>query len=432
MSEGVSKGVSKGVSEAGPTTPTPAVGEPPFEVPSHRPLAGVLVADLSRYLPGPLVTRLLGDLGARVIKIEEPTVGDPSRQAPPLVDGRSSLSALLLAGHRSVALDLRRENARRVLDELLEEADVMVESYRPGVLGRWGMAPLTLRERHPRLVICSVSGWGQRGPHAHRAGHDLGYQAVAGSLAGGQGMPAVQVADVVGAWSAALAVTAALFRRRKGGEGCWIDQALVDAAGHANATAWAVEAEGGKAVGEPLPLTGALPCYDLYETSDGGQVAMAALEPKFWQRFCQAVERKDLVRRQFSNDPAVRREVAELMASRSRGEWAALFAEHDVPAEPVLSAAEALVHPQVEARGMFSKGPDKLRRMAYPALIDGERPRSEDQALPGLGAHTAELVEALELDEMLESRSRRRGIGRRFSLRAWAAVKMTAWLTRRQ
>lgn len=409
-----------------------ADGETTQGPPAHRPLEGVLVADLSRYLPGPLVTRLLADLGARVIKIEEPTVGDPSRQAPPLVGKRSSLSALLLGGHRSVALDLRREEARRVLEELLEEADVMVETFRPGVLGRWGMAPPALRQRHPRLVICSVSGWGQKGPHAHRAGHDLGYQAVAGSLAGGRGMPATQVADVVGAWSAALAIAAALFRRRKGGEGCWIDQALLDAAGHANITAWAAEAGGEKDVGEPLPLTGALPCYDLYPTSDGGQVAMAALEPRFWQRFCEAVGRKDLVRRQFSSDPAVRREVAELMASRSRGEWASVFAEHDLPAEPVLSAAEARVHPQVEARGMFSKAADDLRRLAYPALIDGERPQSVDQDVPTLGAHTDELVEALELEDLMESRKRRRGIGRRFSLRAWAAVKITDWLSKRR
>ena len=425
--------------EAGVPGPETDGAEPPIEdprataFPAHRPLEGVLVVDLSRYLPGPMVGRLLADLGARVVKIEEPTVGDPSRQAPPLVGGRSSLSALLLAGHQSVALDLRKPGAQEVLGELLEEADVLVESYRPGVLAKWGFAPAELRRRHPGLVICSVTGWGQKGPHAHRAGHDLGYQAVAGSLAGGQGMPAVQVADMVGGWSGALAVTAALHRRQQTGDGCWIDQALLDAAGHANVTAWAAEADGGKAVGESLPLTGALPCYDLYETAEGGQVALAALEPRFWQKFCSAVGRRDLIPRQFSSQPEIRAQVAELMASKTRGEWATLFAEHDIPAEPVLSAAEARVHPQVEARNLLTKGPDKLLRLAYPALLDGERPRTEHPELADLGADTDDLVEGLGLAGVLVGRRRKRsGVGRRFSLRAWAVGRLADWLARRR
>lgn len=385
------------------------------------PLDGVVVVDLSRLLPGPLITRILGDLGARVIKVEEPSAGDPVRQAPPVRDGRSSLAALLISGHESIALDLRKEAARRAFERLLSQADVLVESFRPGVLARAGLDPRELRRRFPRLVICSLTGWGQDGPHAGRAGHDLGYQAIAGSLAASRGMPAVPLADVVGAWSAAAAVIAALLRRGRNGEGAWIDQALLDAAGHAAITAWAAEADGAKAVGEPLPLTGALPCYDLYRTRDDGLLALAPLEPKFWRRFCNAVGRKDLILRQLSRDPETRREVAAIVASKTRGEWAGFLAEHDVPGEPVLSAAEALAHPQVRHRDLLRPGAgDDLPRLGFPALFDGFRPRAAD-AFPGLGEHTEELVEELDLASDLTPRQRRAGgIGRRrLSVRRW-------------
>ena len=285
------------------------------EAPAHRPLDGLLVVDLSRYLPGPLVGRLLGDLGARVIKVEEPKLGDPSRQAPPFVDSRSSLATLLLAGHESLALDFKKPLARELLEELLMSADVLVESFRPGTLAKVGLGADELRDLYPTLVICSVTGWGQDGDYAWRAGHDLGYQAVAGTLAAGGGMPAVQVADVVGGWSAALAVVSALHRRGRTGHGCVIDQALLDAAGHAGITAWAAEADGAKKVAQPLMLTGAIPCYDLYRTKDDGSLALAALEPKFWRRFCLALERKDLVRGHLAADPSVRRQIAEVVAS---------------------------------------------------------------------------------------------------------------------
>jgi len=386
----------------------------------HRPLAGVRVVDLSRHLPGPLLTRILADLGARVVKVEEPKLGDPVRHAPPSVAGRGSLATLLLAGHESLALDLKKEPARRVLLELLASADVLVESFRPGTLERVGLAPAELRGRFPELVICSVSGWGQTGPHAERAGHDLTYQAVAGTLAGGRGVPAVQVADVVGAWSGATAVLAALHRRERGGGGCWIDQALLDAAGHAGVTAWAAEAGGAKEVGEPLPLTGALPCYDLYPTRDDGLVAVAALEPKFWRRFCAAVGRKELALRQFAGDPETRRQVAELTRSKTRAEWAKLFAEHDLPGEPVLAAAEALAHPQVRDRGLIEPGDDRLPRLGYPALFDDVRPRSGGE-LPELGADTDRLIDELDLaPDLPRARRRAGGVGRRRSLKGWA------------
>lgn len=390
----------------------------------HRPLEGLRVVDLSRYLPGPLVTRLLGDLGARVVKVEEPVDGDPVRQAPPFSGETSALGAILLHGHESLALDLKKPAARAALLELLGRADVLVESFRPGTLEGFGLAPAELRACFPRLVICSLTGWGQEGPHAHRAGHDLGYQAIAGSLAATGQMPAVQVADVVGAWSAALAVTAALVRRGSDGEGCWIDQALLDAAAHANLTGWAAEADGPKALAEPTMLTGALPSYRLYATRDGGQIALAALEPRFWRRFCQAVGRRDLVRAQFQRE--TERELAELFAAHDREEWTALFAEHDLPAEPVLSAAEARAHPQMRHRALARTGDEGLLRLGFPALFDGVRPAARDH-LAALGESTGALLAELGLAPAAP----RRGIGRPGGLRRWLGRLALRWGSKR-
>ncbi|MFQ5350433.1 MAG: CaiB/BaiF CoA transferase family protein, partial [Thermoanaerobaculia bacterium] len=308
---------------------------------SATPLAEHLVVDLSRHLPGPYAARILRDLGARVIKIEEPTLGDPARQVRPMRGGIGALAAALLAGVESIALDLRRDGARGVLDQLLNEADVLLESSRPGGLERLiGAAPAELAARYPRLVICSISGWGQTGPHRLRTGHDLGYQAVAGSLAPIDDMPPAPTADLLGGWSAASAILAALVERGRTGSGSVIDAPLLDAGGHGNLMAWIEEADSPRAVGERLALTGGYPCYNVYATSDGGRVALSCLEPVYWRRFCDAAGRRDLLGLQYSRDPESVGRVAEVVRRRTRHQWQELFTEHDLPAEPVLSAAE--------------------------------------------------------------------------------------------
>lgn len=355
--------------------------------------------------------RLLADLGARVVKVEEPTLGDPVRQAPPRRNGTGSLAALLLSGTESLALDLKDTDGQAVLGRLLEKADVLLESFRPGTLARLGFPPALLRERYPRLVVCSVTGWGQSGPYAARAGHDLTYQAVAGSLAPTGDMPAVPVADLVGAWSAVSAILAALVERQRTSLGRHIDTSLLDAGVHANLVSWAVEAGGPKAVGESLPLTGALPCYRLYRTADGRLLALAALEPHFWQRLCDAVGREDLKSRQYSASTRVFRQVENLVGGRTLEEWMEIFAREDIPAEPVLSAAQAQAHPQVQARRMLVEGGDMLPRIGFPALVDGVRPQA-GLHVPDLGEHTDAWLD--ELGVPREAR-KGRGIGKRFS-----------------
>jgi crotonobetainyl-CoA:carnitine CoA-transferase CaiB-like acyl-CoA transferase len=384
---------------------------------SASPLSGLQVVDLSRHLPGPLAAHLLADLGARVLKVEEPLRGDPLREAPPVREAVGSLGALLLSGVESVALDLKQPAAQEVLHRLLARADILLESFRPGTLARLGFAPEELRERYPRLVICSLSGWGAEGPYAKRAGHDLTYQALAGTLASTTNMPAVPVADLIGAWSAVTAILAAVVERERTGQGSRIDAALFDAGFHAGLTAWAAEADGPKRLGKSLPLSGAFPCYNLYRTSDGHPLALAALEPHFWERFCNAAGRPNLVRRQYDSSLRARQLVQELLGSRTRDEWMDLFAREDIPAEPVLTPDEARRHPQAAEREMLRHGPDSLLRIGFPARIDGERPRSGDQ-VPRLGEQTKAVLAELGISGAESRRARREsGVGPRFHWR---------------
>jgi alpha-methylacyl-CoA racemase len=399
---------------------------------SSRPLEGLRVVDCSRLLPGPLCVRILADLGARVTKVEEPRLGDPVRGAPPGRGGEGALAALLLGGLESVALDLKAPAGRAALLSLLADADVLVETFRPGTLARLGLAPEALRERFPALVIASLSGYGQDGPlHAH-AGHDLTYQALAGTLAAGSGMPAVPLADLLGAWSTATAILAALHERTRSGRGGWIDAALYDAAVAANLTGWVGEVDGHKAVGEPLALSGALPCYAIYRAADGAPIALAALERHFWKRFCRLVGRRDLLGRQYERGGAAHAAVAAVIAARSRADWERLAAEHDLPLEPVRSAAEAAAHPQQMARGLLATGPRGLPRVRFPARFDGERPAAGG-AVPDLGASTREALDRARAgDPEAAGRSPskrpevgwRQGVGRRPSLRRW----LSRWL----
>jgi crotonobetainyl-CoA:carnitine CoA-transferase CaiB-like acyl-CoA transferase len=384
----------------------------------RSPLADVLIVDLSRHLPGPYASRMLANLGARIVKVEEPEFGDPVRAAPPFRSGRSRLAASLLGGVESIALDLRKKGGVAVLGSLLARADVLIESFRPGKLASFGFEPKRLRTRFPRLVICSLSGWGQEGPWAARSGHDLTYQAAAGALVSGDRAPSLPSADMLGAWSAVAAVTAALFDREKSGEGVWIDASLFDAAMTGNVTniAESMGCENRRRESSASgALTGAIPCYRLYEARDRRLIALAALESGFWSTFCEAVGRRDLVRLQYRRDAASHRRVAELMAERTAEEWRRLFLEHDLPGEIVASPAEALGGEQARARGL---GAVDLGSLPYPALLDESRPLAES-SFPRVGEHTRAIL--AEFCPRWVARSRREriavGIGPRLSVR---------------
>lgn len=316
---------------------------------------GVRILDLSRYLPGPYLGRILGDLGAEVFKVEAPG-GDSLRGIPPMVDGPAgpigASFGSVNAGKKSIVLDLRKPEGRALLHAMVPNVDVLIESYRPGVLDRFGLDEATLERLNPRLITCSVSAYGQSGPNAQRAGHDLNYLARSGILGlfGPAGeppaVPAVQLADQAGgAMPAAIGVLGALLERHQTGRGRRLDIALAR-----GVMALGVLALADAAAGYEQPrgggfLTGGLPSYRCYATSDGRWLAVGALEPEFFARFCAGIGRPDLAGSGFATGEAgeaAATAIAARLAEHPLAHWLALFDGQDVCVDPVLTPLEAI------------------------------------------------------------------------------------------
>ena len=257
-----------------------------------RPLADTRILDLTRLLPGAVCTMLLGDLGAEVIKVEDPRTGDYARLMPPLIDGMGSFFRSSNGGKKSIALDLKTEAGQRALHRLVTSADVLIEGFRPGVTARLAADYETLSAINPRLVYCSLSGWGQSGPDALVSGHDVNYLARNGVLGADidPQTPGAQVADVSGSYVAVMGILAALLKRQKTGRGDYIDVALSEAAMPMALAAW-VEAQSPPWDGAFISLRGESACYRVYRAADGKPVALAAIEAKFWANFCRAVDK---------------------------------------------------------------------------------------------------------------------------------------------
>jgi len=354
---------------------------------------------------------LLADMGADVIKIEDPDQGDYMRWSPPLLDGQSVLFNAVNRNKRSVSLNLKSDAGRDLLLRLIEGADVLVEGNRPGVMKRLGLGWDVVHSRNPRLVMCSITGYGQDGPFAGRAGHDLNYMATAGALGlngekAGPPVPlSVQVADIGGGgMQPAVAILGALVGVQRGAEGRWLDVSMTD--GAVSWLALALAALGaGEAVGRgDQRLSGRHACYRVYTCKDGGFYSVGALEPKFWAALCIAVERPDLVAVQFAEGTEgenVHREMEAVFASRTRSEWEVALAGLEVCCEPVLELDEVASHPQIAARRLIASR--KTGVEVRPAV----QLRSDWRRLdpPGLGEHNAEIlaevgVDARRLDEL--------------------------------
>jgi len=380
---------------------------------SATPLAGLKVLDLSKVLAGPLCAQYLGDMGADVIKVEDTGSGDETRHWPPFrrdAQGRSAGAVFLSANRnkRSIAIDLRQAAGRDVVHRLAEQADIAIESFGPGVAAKLGVDGPSLRARNPRLVVCSISGYGQTGPYNQRAGHDLNYIGYAGLLAHlarpGEPpvLPGAQFADIAGGSLMAVSgILAALVGRAATGEGRYIDVSMTDGA---LALLPLLGTRVLNGTPEPAPgeaeLTGALPGYNVYETADGRYLTVAALEPKFFENLCQRLGRPDLIARQFPRDVADRdaviAELAAIFRTKTRDEWLTELADADVCVGPVNSITEALVDPQLRARGMTTHGSygaaegegDALR---YTPLVS-DASFALRNGLPPLGADTADTL----------------------------------------
>jgi len=331
------------------------------------PLAGIKVLDLSRLLPGPLASLVLADLGAEVDKIEDTAGGDYLRVMPPQLAGDEPTSSVFLAlnrNKRSALFDLKKPEAKTAFLRLVRSYDVVLEQFRPGVLDRLGLGHTTLLAQNPRLVVCALTGYGQTGPLAQRAGHDLNYLARAGVL-GQQGpperpvVPGFQLADVSGGLYAVLGIMGALMERARTGKGQVVDVAMVETAMPFAMVGFGL-AFGGQPPrrGEEV-LTGGIAPYQTYRTRDGGAMTLASLEPKFWMQLCAGVGRtpdmSDLV--PGPHQDALRAALARIFAERTRDEWIRFAEERDCCLEPVLSPDEARRDPHLLAREMFFELP---------------------------------------------------------------------------
>jgi crotonobetainyl-CoA:carnitine CoA-transferase CaiB-like acyl-CoA transferase len=386
-------------------------GSQPTEV--SLPLDRVRVLDLSRLFPGPYCSRILADFGAEVIKIEQPDGGDWVRYVPPLVNGEGALFQALNQGKKSLTLNLKSDEGRAILLRLVETTDVLLESFRPGVMERLGVGYERLSEANARLIYCSLSGYGQDGPYRERPGHDLncigltGLLDLTGMRGGPPTIPGVPIADLNGALWAAFGILLALMAQEQTGQGQRVDSSLLG-----GAMACMPMAVAHLLAGQPVErggstLTGGLVCYNVYETQDGKYVTLAALESQFWTAFCKAVGRDDLVPQQFT--PAVigepvYDELRALFRTRTRQEWVETMVGVDTCFEPVYDLEEALASAPVRALEMVSGygllPPVRLSAQSVRPMVP----------TPALGEHTATLLVELGYDVATIENLRERGV----------------------
>lgn len=373
-------------------------------------LSNVRILDFTRLLPGPFATQLLADLGADVIKVEDPARGDYARNLPPLSErGIGATFETVNRGKRSLAIDLKSDAGQETLADVLEAVDVVFEGFRPGVAERLGIDPETVREVEPDIIYCSLTGYGRTGPLSQMVGHDLNYVGHAGLLDmtregpdGDPQIPGYPIADMAGGLFCAFAVMAGLLSRELGGGGATIDVGMSEVV-----TAFAQQLVPSVLAGEePRPgatrLTGRLPWYDVYEAKDGEFLTVAALEPQFWEAFCEAVGREDLIEYHGTTDPAeleaLRGELSELFASKPRDRWLAILQDVDSATGPVLTLEDWLDHPQSRVRELVvgEEASDGARapRIGFPGLVDGVRP-TEEGSLPALGEDSRAVLREL-------------------------------------
>lgn len=361
------------------------------------PLQGCRVVDFSTLLPGPFATRLLFEAGAEVIKIERPGQGDELRAGSPAWGDTSLSFALMNTGKRSIAADLKQASQRKALLALIREADILVEQFRPGVMDRLGLGYETVRDVNPQIIYCSITGYGQSGPSAQVAGHDLTYMAETGLLSltgdasGAPCLPPVLVADIgAGTLPAIVNILLALRHRDQHGEGCHLDISLTD--NLFSFPYWAI-ARGLGYQDWPVSggerLTGGTPRYQLYRTKDGRHVAAAPLEQRFWDAFCEVIGLEATFRDDAKQPQVTRAAVAAIIAGRDSAAWRDAFAGKDVCAVVVNTMKEAAAHPHFRSRGLFERqlheGGRSMPDLVMPLAPIFRRPSSGSTSWPVLG-----------------------------------------------
>lgn len=371
-----------------------------------RPLDGTMVLDLTRLLPGAFCTQILADMGAEVVKIEDPRGGDYNRSWPPLARTESGSFLLLNRNKKSVTINLKSAEGKELFRRMAAGADVIVEGYRPGVMDRLGLSYQSLRRDNPGLVYCAISGFGQDGPARLQSGHDLNYMAITGALQlfGKAGerpiVPGLSIADVGGgSLMAATGILAALLARARSGEGQFVDISMTD-----GVMAWlalhgaeylfgGIEPRGGE-----RPFIGQAPCYNIYTCGCGAHVALGAIEPHFWERFCDMIELPDALRVHWPRGEEADRVFAAVEARlsvRPRKDWLERAQRLDVPLSPVNGMKEAFEEPQIVHREMLTSidhpVEGRIPQFGFPIKLSGT-PCRIDSPPPTLGEHTEEIM----------------------------------------
>lgn len=369
-------------------------------------LEGVRVLDLSRLLPGPFLTMVLADLGADVVKVEEPRMGDYMRDFPPRGDGMSGRYLSVNRNKRSVTVDLKSDRERERFLRMVGQADVVVESFRPGVMDRLGVGYDALRKRNEGIILCSISGYGQTGPYRHRAGHDINYLALAGVLAmsgaapdGPPAMAGVQIADMAGgAMWGAIGILAALIERRRTGKGTHLDISMTEGALALLASEFGIlGAEPAVPTRGTGLLNGGAARYGLYRTSDGRYLSIGALEPQFMARLMRGVGLE--ADPDSADQEALRRRLTRVIASKTRDEWERILGGYDCCCEPVLELDEVVEHPLHGARALFFEiaggGASRTLQVRTPlGMPAGRRPA------PELGADNEEVFREYGVEDL--------------------------------
>ncbi|RJP67329.1 MAG: CoA transferase [Candidatus Abyssobacteria bacterium SURF_17] len=374
-------------------------------------LEGLKVLDLTRLLPGGYCTLLLADMGADVLKVEDPFGGDYVRWFPPKVKEESAYFLAVNRNKKSMKLNLKHDRGKQLLKELARRYDVLVEGFRPGVMEKLGLGYDDVSKINPRIVYCSISGYGQDGPYSQRAGHDINYIGIAGIL-GITGfkdrppvVPGVPIADFGGGGMlAALGIMMALYSRDRTGKGQYVDISMMDgvASWMANVAARWFTVNDAQNRGD-VDLAGGLICYSTYETKDGRYLSVGALEPKFWANFCRLIGREDLIDVQLDvqHDGRLKEEITKIFKGRTMDEWLSLLRDHDTCIERVNTVAEAMNDPQMRHREMVVEidhpTEGRIKAMGIPIKMSDTPGRVDRLPAPAYGEHTHEVLTELGL-----------------------------------
>ena len=382
-------------------------------------LDDVTVVDFTHLLPGPYATQLLADVGAKVWKVEPPG-GDSGRGLDIGGTGEGSLFPLVNRGKKSLRLDLKAERSGRLLERLFEEADVVIEQFKPSVAERLGINYETVAEYAPDVVYCSLSGYGQGGPYSNHVGHDINYLGHAGVLdmtrTGPDGrpiIPGVPVADMAGGLFATTCIVTALLSRELGSEsGEYIDVSMTDVSLSLAQVLAAGALFGTQQRPRETLLSGGMPCYGIYKAADGKYLTVAAIEPHFWVALCKRLDRPELAEKHMAQDPAVRQAVREELeaafAKREASAWLEYFDHSEIPVGRVNRFEEAMSDPQMQHRGMVLDDVTPPR-LGFPAASTGAVPEPTGPP-PDLGEHTDEILARLGFKEADREELRKAGV----------------------